>query len=77
MLNNIEEQILKKIYESHLVNKNEIISFLNNNGHDVGEEVVITAVKNLEEKSLIKTVNPLSSTCYVITKKGIDFIRGL
>jgi len=71
-VNTTEEKILKKIAELNLATKAELKNILKNDGlgnSDINA-VINTATCSLVEKGLISTVNPIGSTCFVITKKG-------
>ncbi|MFA4819509.1 MAG: hypothetical protein WC613_00955 [Candidatus Aenigmatarchaeota archaeon] len=68
MLSSIEKKILRKVSENQLITRPDLKKFLQNNGG--GENAVDTVTKNLVQKNLLVEINPIGSTCYVITQKG-------
>ena len=68
MLTTIEKKILKKVAENQLVSRPELKKFLQSNGG--GENAIDAVTKNLVGKNLLVEINPIGSTCYVITQKG-------
>ena len=68
MLSSIEKKILKKVGENQLITRPELKKFLQTNGG--GENAVDTVTRNLIQKNLLAEINPIGSTCYVITQKG-------
>ena len=68
MLSSIEKKILKKVAESQLITRPELKKFLQANGG--GENAIDTVTRNLVDKNLLAAINPIGSTCYVITQKG-------
>ena len=68
MLTTIERKILKKVAESQLISRPDLKKYLQANGG--GENAVDTVTKNLIQKNLLTEINPIGSTCYVITQKG-------
>lgn len=77
MLTPAEEQILKKIAEQNLITKIELKKFLSNNGGS-GRDVnglVDTVSRSLMEKNLISSINPVGSTCFIITQRGARLLK--
>lgn len=74
MLSKNEEKVLKLIADAHLVSRQELKALLKTDGMKDGE-VVDIATRNLIDKKMVTTVNPLGSTCYVITQQGSKFLR--
>ena len=68
MLTSIEKKILKKVADSQLISRPELKKFLQTNGG--GENAMDTVTKNLVGRNLLAEINPIGSTCYVITQKG-------
>lgn len=68
MLSAIEKKILRKVSDNQLITRPDLKKFLQNNGG--GENAVDTVTKNLVQKNLLAEINPIGSTCYVITQKG-------
>jgi predicted transcriptional regulator len=69
-----EEKILKKIGEVKLTTKVELKNTLNNPD---STGIVDSATQNLIEKNLIRAINPLGSTCFIITRKGNKLLKDL
>ena len=79
MLTPVEERVLKKINEQSLITKSELKKFLSNNGgsgKDMGG-LVDNAARSLMEKNLISTINPVGSTCFVITQRGAKLLKDM
>jgi len=79
MLNGLEKNVLKKIAENQLVSRPELRKYLETNGSS-GKDlsvVVDTITKRLMEQRLISTINPVGSTCYIITQRGTQFLKEL
>jgi hypothetical protein len=77
MLNQMEKSILKKIAENHLITKPELRKYLETNGsanRDVSS-VVDGVTRRLMEQRLISAINPVGSTCYIITQRGAQFLK--
>jgi len=74
-----EEKVLRRIAEVSLATKAELKAFLKNNGMKSNDVNVIveSATKSLLEKKLITSINPIGSTCYVITQKGMRVLEDL
>jgi predicted transcriptional regulator len=72
MLNDVEKTILKKLSETHLATKHELKKMLSSNHKNLD---VDTVTKNLIEKNLLRAINPVGSTCYIITQKGTRTLR--
>lgn len=66
MLTPSEKKILRKIADSDLATKNEIKEFMKNNG----VSSIDSPLSNLVNNQLISVINPIGSTCYIITRKG-------
>ncbi len=69
-----EERILKKIGEAKLTTKIELKNTLNSPD---STGIVDSATQNLIEKNLIRAINPLGSTCFIITRKGNKLLKDL
>lgn len=65
MLTEADQKLLEVIAERHIVRKSEL-KMLSNNG---------SSFNVLLDNGLIKTVSPLGETVFVITQKGIRFLR--
>ncbi len=79
MLSPAEERILKKIGENNLITKIELKDFLRNNG-GAGKDITAileTACRGLTDKNLISTINPVGSTCFVITQRGSKLLKDI
>ncbi len=76
MLSQIERSILKKIGESHLVTRPELKKYLETNGSS-SVSSIDSATRRLMEQKLIAAINPVGSTCYIITQKGNQFLKEL
>ncbi len=78
-LTSAEERVLKKIAESNLITRQELKKFLKDNGSSDKETgIAVDAVtKNLIEKKLVTAINPIGSTCYIITQNGNRFLNGM
>ena len=78
MLTPAEAKILKKISEMNLITKYELKRFLNDNGSGRDINAILeSATKGLTEKNLVSTINPVGSTCFVITKKGSRMLQDM
>jgi hypothetical protein len=75
MLTSIEKKILKKVAEHQLITRPELKRYLQANGG--GENAVDSVTKNLIQKNLLTEINPIGSTCYVITQKGSQMLDEL
>lgn len=75
MLTSIEKKILKKVAEHQLITRPELKRYLQANGG--GENAVDSVTKNLVQKNLMAEINPIGSTCYVITQKGSRMLDDL
>ncbi len=78
MLTPAESKVLKKIAEMNLVTKHELRKFMadNGSGRDINA-ILESATKGLMEKNLVSTINPVGSTCFVITKRGSKMLQDL
>ena len=70
----IEEKILRKIGETKVTTKFELKRVLNN---PENASIIDSSTKSLIEKDLITAINPIGSTCFIITKKGNRLLRDL
>ncbi|MBI2075644.1 MAG: hypothetical protein HYT72_00160 [Candidatus Aenigmarchaeota archaeon] len=78
MLTPAEAKVLKKISEMNLITKHELKKFLNDNGSGRDINAILeSATKGLMEKNLVSTINPVGSTCFVITKKGSRMLQDM
>ena len=75
MLSISEKKILKKIAESQLISRPDLKKFLQTNGGSADSIDIVT--KNLVKKSLVSEINPVGSTCYVITQLGNKMLQEL
>ena len=75
MISDTEKKVLEKVASAQLITKQELQSFLKNNGDD-GSAVAVAA-KKLVERNFLAEVNPVGSTCYVITQRGTRFLSDL
>ena len=72
MLIDVEKSILKKLFETHLATKHELKKMLSKDHKNFDVDIV---TKSLLEKNLLKAINPVGSTCYIITQKGTRILR--
>ena len=73
-LTDTEKQILNILKESNLLTNNELRKKLDGSVKcDVS--AISVATRTLMEKDLVTAINPLGSTCYIITQKGTKFLR--
>lgn len=70
----IEEKILKKIGETKVTTKIELKSIFSNPENTT---IIDSVTKGLIEKELIASINPLGSTCFIITRKGNQLLKDL
>ena len=75
MLTPVEEKILKKLSEVHIITKSELKQYLKSNGFENVEyenlrSIIDSVTKNLIDKKLIMKINPIGTTSFVITKDG-------
>ncbi|MEM7819541.1 MAG: hypothetical protein QXD48_01790 [Candidatus Aenigmatarchaeota archaeon] len=75
MLNKSEIKVLKKIAECQLITKIELKTYMQNNGGEISDSTIDTITRNLIEKNLITKINPVGSTCFIITKKGSQVLK--
>ncbi len=75
MLSSSEKKILKKIAESQLITRPDLKRFLQTSGSSADSIDIVT--QSLVKKSLVSEINPVGSTCYVITQKGNRMIEEL
>lgn len=71
MLNAMEMKVLKKIAENHLVTKPELVKMFNGDGSSAVE----SAARGLVQKKLLTSINPVGSTCFVITQRGVRLLQ--
>lgn len=76
-LNLMEKNILKRIAESNLISKPELRIYIETNGSSGKDmsSVVDTITRRLIDQRLITAINPIGSTCFVITQRGSQFLR--
>lgn len=75
-----EEKLLKKIGEAQLITKTELREFMRKNNGASGKDVtgvLDTVTRGLVEKDLVSVINPVGSTCYLITKGGAKRLRDI
>ena len=72
MLSDVEKTVLKKLSETHLSTKHELKKMLSKDYKNFDVDLV---TKSLLEKNLLKAINPVGSTCYIITQKGTRTLR--
>jgi len=73
MLSKTERDILKKISESQLISRTELVRSL-----DLDKDTNIDSVtRRLIERKLIASIAPVGSTCYIITQHGSQLLREL
>lgn len=78
MLTPAEERVLKKIAEQNLITKIELKEYLRNNvGSGNVASLLETACHGLMSKNLISVINPVGSTCFVITQRGTKLLKDL
>jgi len=70
----IEEKILRKIGETKVTTKFELKKVLSN---PENASIIDSSTKSLIEKDLITAINPIGSTCFIITRKGNRLLRDL
>jgi hypothetical protein len=75
MLTPVEKKILKKVYESQLITRPDLKKFIQASGS--GADAVDLVTKNLVKKNLLTEINPIGSTCYIITQKGSKMLEEL
>jgi hypothetical protein len=74
MLSEAEKKILRNIVESQLISRPDLKKFLASNG---GSDSIDIVIQNLVKKSFVSAINPVGSTCYVITQKGNKMLEEL
>ncbi len=75
-----EEKLLKKIGDAQLVTKTELREFMRKNNGASGRDatsILDVATRGLLEKDLVTVINPVGSTCYLITKSGSKRLRDI
>lgn len=78
MKEDLELKILKMIAKKHLLTKTDLIKFLEENGVDEDPKTVVESItKSLMQKQYITSIEPIGSTCYMITREGTKFLNGL
>jgi len=77
MLTDVENKILEKLSKVSLANRKEIEKFLINECgiQDNVSNIFESATKSLKEKGLISAINPVGSTCFVITRRGTKIVN--
>jgi len=78
-VNGTEGKVLKKIAELNLASKSELKNIIKNGGNSNSDinSVIDMATKSLIDKGLIATINPIGSTCFVITRKGSKLLQDI
>lgn len=76
-LTSAEEKVLKKIAEMNLVTRQELKKFLKDNGSSVDSNTVDVITRSLIDKKLVTAINPIGSTCYIITQNGNRLLQGM
>jgi hypothetical protein len=81
-LSKIEFKILRKVADSQLISKTELSKHLQNDGFSGKEsrdisQMVDSATKNMVDKKLLTTINPVGSTCYIITQRGARLLQDM
>ena len=71
VLTELEERVLKTIGKSNLLTKNELRNSINPHSNTA----IDSATKSLLEKGIITSINPIGSTCFVLTKKGGKYLQ--
>jgi len=69
-----EKKILNIIAKRNLITKTELIHEMENNGDKNARGVVESVTLSLLEKGHLMCLNPIGSTCFVITKSGQQII---
>lgn len=77
MLSPLERAILKKVAESQLLTKVELKNYLSQNGMKSNGTALDMAIKNLNNMDFLTTINPIGSTCLIVTKKGNQMLEDL
>jgi hypothetical protein len=75
-----EEKLLKKISEAQLITKSELREFMGKEGKLGGKDasgLLDIAAKQLMDKDLVSIINPIGSTCYIITKQGATVLKDM
>jgi hypothetical protein len=81
-LSALEEKVLKKIAEQHIITKLELKNFLMSNGFSDTEAADIKNIANSVTQSLvnrkyIRCINPIGSASFVVTNEGNKFSQNL
>ena len=76
-LTSTEEKVLKKIAEMNLVTRQELKKFLKDNGSSENGNTVDVITRSLIDKKLVTAINPIGSTCYIITQNGNRLLQGM
>ena len=77
MINKTELTILKKLSENKLMTKIELMAYLKKSNGSINSDAMNTITRNLMDKNLISAINPVGSTCFVITQKGTRFLNDM
>ncbi|RLI97512.1 MAG: hypothetical protein DRO96_00400 [Candidatus Aenigmatarchaeota archaeon] len=75
MATDIETKILKKLFKSKLITKQELIDFLQGDGVRASKSEINSAIRNLLNMGYINQINPVGSSCLVITQEGSKAIQ--
>lgn len=75
MLTPSEEKILKRIGQAGLATKHELKNLFDGNP-DASSSIIELATGNLLDRGFITRMNPIGSTCFIITQKGKKYLQG-
>ncbi len=70
-----EMSILGIVNQRNLVTKMELVKELRNNGSEDAKSVVEATTNALVKKGHLSCLNPIGSTCFVITKSGSKILE--
>jgi hypothetical protein len=68
---------MQRISESGLVTKTELKTHLGKNGMNSDGTAVDLVIKNLCDRNFLSVINPIGSTCFVLTKKGGKLLENM
>lgn len=74
MLPPSEEKILKRVAKTGLATKTELKNLFENNPENSGN-IIDVAAGNLLERGFITRMNPIGSTCFILTQKGKKYLE--
>ena len=75
-LTEVEATLLKRISQFHLITKGELIEFLKSENVSNPHNILDSTIQSLRGKGYVNTINPIGSTCVVITQEGIRVLDG-